>query len=182
MKLINANKQSKNLGITVIGFIVLAVSTFACSAPGDKIFVNSSSGELFTQLVNNNSQAQRTLKLNNNLQFNVILEGTSKGNGTLKIHNLNLRIFDQHDDGVVYEGDVLKVDFKDLNDDKLNEIIITGILKYTGDDESDSVNYESFAQIFSFDCKLGFFISLYKTGRYSIELPAVTVDPVMCVY
>jgi len=110
-------------------------------------------------------RAQHTLKLNNDLQFNVILGGTSRGNGTLKIHNLNLRIFDQHDDGVVYEGDVLNVDFKDLNDDKLNEIIITGILKYAGDNESDPVNYESFAQIFSFDCKLDFFISLYKTGH-----------------
>jgi len=182
MKFINVNKSSKNLGVTIIGFIVLAVSTFACSALGDKMFVSSSLGELFTQLVNNNSQTQRTLKLNNDLQFNVILEGTSKGNGTLKIHNLNLRIFDQHDDGIVYEGDVFNVDFKDLNDDKLNEIIITGILKHTGDNESDPVNDESFAQIFSFDCKLGFFISLYKSGSYSIELPAATVDPVMCVY
>ncbi len=182
MKLINANKQFKNLSAVIIVLITLAVPTFACSEPKNKILVSSSLDKLFTQLVNNNSQIQRRLEFNNKLQFNVMLEGTSKGNGTLKIHNLNLRLFDQHDDGVVYEGGLLKIDFKDLNNDKLSEIIITGILKYTGENESDPVSYESFTQIFSFDCKAGLFVNLYKTGGYSIELPVASVSPVMCVY
>jgi len=181
MKLLNIHKWLKNLSIAAIGVITLATSIFACSEPDDKILVNSSLNNLFTQLINNNSQTQRILKLGNNLQFNVTLNSTPKGNGTLKIHNLNLRIFDQHDDGLVYEGGLLKIDFKDLNNDKLNEIIITGILKYTGDNESDLARYEAFIQIFNFDCKAGLFVSLYKTGGYSIELPSKNVSPVMCV-
>ncbi len=180
MKLFNIHKWLKNLSIAAIGVITLATSIFACSKPDDKILVVSSLNNLFTQLINNNSQTQRILKLGNNLQFNVTLDGTPKGNGTLKIHNLNLRIFDQHDDGLVYEGGLLKIDFKDFNNDKLNEIIITGILKYTGDNESDLARYEEFIQIFNFDCKAGLFVSLYKTGSYSIELPSANVSPVIC--
>ena len=180
IKLIHTNKPFKNLSTPVIGLIALAISTFACSEPNDKALVGTSLNELFTQWVNNNNQTQRTLKLNNHLQFNVILEGTPKGNGTLKIHNLHLRVFDQHDDGIVYEGGLLKIDFKDLNNDKLNEIIITGILKHTGNNESDPANYSPFTQIFSFNCKTGLFMNLYKTDGYSIELPAASANPIVC--
>ncbi len=180
MKWLNAHKWLKNLSIATTGFIMLATSIFACSEPDDKMLVISSLDNLFTQLINNNSQTQRILKLGNDLQFNITLDGTPKGNGTLKIHNLNLRIFDQHDDGLVYEGGLLKIDFQDLNNNKLNEIIITGILKYTGDNESDLARYEEFTQIFNFDCKTGLFMSLYKTSSYSIELPSASVNPVMC--
>lgn len=174
------NKRFKKLSTPIIGLVALASSTVACSGPNDKVLENSSLGKLFTQLSNNNNQTQRKLKLNSNFQFDAILEGTKKGNGTLKVHNLNLRVFDQHDDGIVYEGDLLKIDFKDLNNDTINEIIITGILKYTGNTKSDPTSYSPFTQIFSFNCKTGLFISLYKTAGYSIELPTANVNPVMC--
>ena len=182
MTLAPPHKPFKNLTTITVILIALAISTVACAAPKNKILESSSLNELFTQLVNSHSQTQRTLKLNSNLQFTVTLEGTSKGNGTLKVHNLYLRIFDQHDDGLVYEGNSLNIDFKDLNNDKLNEIIITGTLKYTGNNETDPVSYKPFTQIFSFNCKTGLFITLYKASNYSIELPAKNVNPAVCIH
>ncbi len=123
MKRLNIHKWFKNLIIAITGLLTLGASAFACSEHDDKMLVISSLNTLFTQLVNNNSQTQRILKLSDDLQFNVTLDGTPKGNGTLKIHNLNLRVFDQHDDGLVYEDGLLEIDFKDLNNDKLNEIM-----------------------------------------------------------
>lgn len=93
---------------------------------------------------------------------------------------MKLRIFDQHDDGIVYENNALSIDLKDLNGNGFNELIITGILKYTGDKETDPASYSPFTQIFTYDCNSGFFTSLYKTGDYSIELPVANFSIRKC--
>ena len=169
------------MSATLIGITCLAISTFACSEPENKTLVSSTLGGLFQQLVNKSSQVNRSVALNKRFKFVSQLEGTSKGNGTLTIHNLNLRLYDQHDDGVVYEGGSLRFDLKDLTGNGINELIVTGILKYTGETETDPVSFDSFTQIFTFDCQSGLFISLYKTGDFSIELPMKTIPGRKCI-
>ena len=173
-------KNYKIICSACIGIFTLAASSFACSEPDNKPLIIKTLNALFSQLVNNSGMTQRVIELNNNLHFNVALEGTSKGNGTLKIHNLKLRLFDQHDDGIVYEGGSLKLDLKDINGNKRKELIITGIVKYTGDDDSDPATYESFTQIYTYDCKHGIFISLYKNSAFSIELPTEKTKALKC--
>jgi len=181
MKLTHLNTQKKNMSAALIGITSLAISTFACSEPEDKTLDSSTLGGLFQQLVNKSSQVNRSIALNKHFKFVSQLEGTSKGNGTLKIHNLNLRLYDQHDDGVVYEGGSLKLDLKDLTGNGISELIVTGILKYTGDTETDPVSFDSFTQIFTFDCQAGLFTSLYKTEGFSIELPVEKVQAKTCI-
>lgn len=178
--MIKLTKHLKTLSTAILGLTTLAISTYACSTSENKLLVSSTLGELFKQLLNSDSNIQRTVELNNRLRFIATLEGTSKGNGTLRVHNLNLRLFDQHDDGAVYEGDLLNIDFKDLNNDNFNELIVTGIIKYTSDDEIKAARYESFTQIFSYDCSIGVFKSIYKAGSYSIDLPVSDVKVVKC--
>jgi len=170
----------KPISALVIGLTTLAVSTFACSEPDIKPLVTGELGKIFNTLANNNSSTLRSVKLSKNLIFKSSLEGTNKGNGSITIHNLHLRLFDQHDDGVVYEGNSLKLDLKDITGDNINELIISGIIKYTGDDEAEPASYEPFTQIYTFDCSKGQFISLYRNGTYSIELAANAVKAVEC--
>jgi len=174
-------KRYKTTSTACIGILALAASSFACSEPDNKPLINKSLNALFSQLVNNSGMDQRVVELNKHLRFKVALEGTSKGNGTLKIHNLKLRLFDQHDDGIVYQGGSLKLDLKDINDNRRKELIITGTIKYTGDDDADPATYESFTQIYTFDCNDGIFISLYKNSEFSIELPTEKTKALKCV-
>jgi hypothetical protein len=61
---------------------------------------------------------------------------TSKGNGTLRIANLLLRTFDEHDDGTVYKDSCLSVRFKDPNKEGYPIFEVSGIALMT-DDKSD---------------------------------------------
>ncbi len=180
IKLNTIIKRYKTVSTTCIGILALAASSFACSESENKLLDNKTLNELFGQLANNNDHTQKIVELNKHLRFITTLEGTTKGNGTLKIHNLNLRLFDQHDDGIVYEGGSLKFDLKDLNENKRKELIITGIIKYTGDDESGPSTYKPLTLIYTYDCKAGIFKNMYKNSEYSIELAVEKVEPLKC--
>jgi hypothetical protein len=65
-----------------------------------------------------------------------VLSLTSKGNGTLRLANLLLRVFDEHDDGIVYKDSCLKVQFKNINNDGYLDLDVSGIA-LTTDEKSD---------------------------------------------
>ena len=180
MKTIRLNVLTSKLNSTLIAMVMLAAPMVACSSTDDKLFDNTQTLTLFNDLVNREAQASRRVELAPGLSFPVILEGTSRGNGTLKIHNLHLRVFDEHDDGVVYENRHLAIDFQDLNGDNIKELVISGVVKYTGETETDPVSYENIIHIYTFNCKTGLFSKLYKAGNYSPELSADAVKPRPC--
>ena len=153
--------------------------TTACSSPTTE-FNKSELDILFKQLTINNETTHRTLTLSNNISLTAELEGTSKGNGTLKIHNLFIRAFDQHDDGSVYVNSLINIDLSDITDDGIKEILISGIIKYTGENENDPASYEALDIIYKLDCKSGYFKKLYQAGSYSIELAAPDTQPINC--
>jgi hypothetical protein len=72
------------------------------------------------------------------VKMSATIEVTAKGNGSLRIGNLNLRIFDSHNDGSYYEGEMLGVDFADLDGDGKRELVISGIVCLT-DEKGDKV-------------------------------------------
>src|SRR4029079_17100174 len=49
------------------------------------------------------------------VKMSAVIEVTAKGNGSLRIGNLNLKVFDSHDDGSYYENGLLNIDFSDLD-------------------------------------------------------------------
>lgn len=97
-------------------------------------------------------------------------EMTEKGNGTLQLGNLLLRIYDRHDDGLVYENGLLKLDFIDLDGDSIDEAIVSGVLKSTGEDAGDPVSFSSVNHIFSLNCDTGLFEQLYSSSAYEVVL------------
>src|SRR5215472_9969627 len=73
-----------------------------------------------------------------NIRLMAKIEVTAKGNGLLHIANLNLKVFDSHNDGVFYENEMLNIDFVDLNGDGKREMVISGIVCFT-DEKGDKV-------------------------------------------
>src|SRR5713226_3522996 len=45
------------------------------------------------------------------------IEVSAKGNGSLRIANLDLKVFDGHNDGIYYEHEMLNIDFSDIDGD-----------------------------------------------------------------
>ena len=110
------------------------------------------------------------INISKNISIPVTFKKKKKGNGTLNLNGLLIRIFDQHDDGVIYENSYLNLELKDLNNDNIKEIIFTGIIKYTGEKETDPVSYESISSIYRLNCLTGFFVPIYSASRYPIEI------------
>jgi len=170
----------RKLNTALLAMSLLVTPIAACSTTGNDVFDATQTFTLFNDLVSWDAQTRRVIKLSPDLSFPVILVGTSKGNGTLKIHNLNLRVFDQNDDGVVYENSRLNIGLQDINGDMIKELILSGIVRHTGDSESDPDSYEAIIRIYSFSCKTGLFNILYQAGSFSPELPAQATKPRQC--
>lgn len=72
------------------------------------------------------------------VKFLARVEVTAKGNGFLRLANLNLKVFDDHNDGVYYEDEMLNIDFVDIDGNGKRDIVISGIVCFT-DEKGDRV-------------------------------------------
>lgn len=95
------------------------------------------------------------------------VELTSKGNGTIQLGNLLIRVYDQHDDGVLYKDKELDIYLQDLTRDGNRELILTGILTITDEEDSNHFAYLPFTEIISLDCKNEKFKVLFSQPDYS---------------
>ncbi len=78
------------------------------------------------------------------------VEVSSKGNGTLKIGGLSIRTYDNHDDGVLYEGGALQHQFIDIDEDGDLDLIVSGIATITTD-KGIFLRREAIVSIFLYD-------------------------------
>jgi hypothetical protein len=123
-----------------------------------------------------------TLALGHGLNVTASVQMTSKGNGTLSLPNLGLRLFDQHDDGLVYRGGLLKLDLVTLGDDRYASILVSGILQHTGEKESDPIEEEAAVFIYRLDCRSGKFVQTYRNSSINIEIATEKVAQIKCRY
>lgn len=74
-------------------------------------------------------------------QFNIKgeLEMTSKGNGTLRVANLHFRLYDDHNDGVLFDKRCLNVTLKDLNHDGILDLEVSGAIQEMDEKDEDKV-------------------------------------------
>ena len=100
----------------------------------------------------------------------MVFEGTSKGNGTLQLSNLLLRIYDRHDDGVLYKDGLLTLRFEDLNQDGWCDIHVTGTVLLTGEKESDPVLSVPLEVIYQFRPATGNFIDVSQLAPIWLNL------------
>lgn len=83
------------------------------------------------------------------VKFIARIEVSAKGNGSLQIANLNLKVFDDHSDGSYYENEMLSIEFADLDGDGKRELIISGIVCFTGDKGDKVLHREAVVFIYA---------------------------------
>lgn len=60
---------------------------------------------------------------------------TTKGNGVISVPGLNIRIYDGHDDGLMFENQLLKCEWKDIDADGFLDLVVSGNAIRKGDEE-----------------------------------------------
>ncbi len=83
------------------------------------------------QRINHDNRQHYLVTLSPNLRFNTSIEGTAKGNATLTIANLVLRVADQHEDQYTFGNTTLSVNT--YPQEKL--LSFSGILEVWDDEE-----------------------------------------------
>lgn len=108
---------------------------------------------------------EREIEIGPGVKFAAVVEVTVRGNGTLRVANLDeLRVFDEYDDGAVYVGGLLHVEFVDITNDGYKDLVITGTVVHTGEKETDPRTYETVTSIYVFDPKKKEFHLVFHCG------------------
>jgi hypothetical protein len=81
---------------------------------------------------------EKELVLAPDVRMAATIEVTAKGNDSLRVGNLKLKVFDSHNDGSYYENEMLKIEFPDIDADGKRELVISGIVCFT-DEKGDKV-------------------------------------------
>ena len=109
-------------------------------------------------------QYNKTFQIGPNRSIPVVVDVTAKGNGWMKVANLCLRVYKEHDDGEVFDPPLLHVEFVDITGDGFKGLVIVGTLKRTGEKETDPTTTEPIASIYTFDPKTNHFNLRFRCG------------------
>lgn len=96
---------------------------------------------------------RKEIEIGPDVKLQARVDVTVRRNGTLTIANLELRVLDEYDDGAVYVGGLLHVEFVDITGDGFKDLVITGTVVHTGEKETDPRSYEAVTSIYVFDPK-----------------------------
>jgi hypothetical protein len=99
------------------------------------------------------------------------VEVTSKGNGWLAIANADVRIYDGHDDGNLFEPPMLRVLSRDVNGDGLMDLVVVGNRVHTGEKGGEHLRAERVAAVLLFDSGIDGFRVIEDLGSL-VELRA----------
>lgn len=170
------------MGTTLAGAFALIVGGVGCVgfvAPARAAEVDVKT--LFSQADQNGGVRRLSLKLGPLTVEDVVFDVTRRGNGTVSIPSLTLKLFDQHDDGLVYRDGVLRLDAVQMYRDAPLSLIVSGIVRRTGEKENGPVTDEAITFVYYLDCKEGRFERAFGTSSWEIiELKPVNTDKISC--
>jgi hypothetical protein len=83
---------------------------------------------------------------------------TSKGNGSLQWKGGFLRLYDAHDDGVLYSPPLLRNELRDTNGDGYKDIVVWGTVTLTSDETSDPLQHIPVRTVLKYDPHSGNFL------------------------
>jgi len=129
--------------IMTLALLSLATSSDNTLTPDDlKPHPNESNGMLY---------CDKEIALSKDFSTNASLEITSKGNGTLKILNLSLRVYDSHHDSNFYKNKMLDIEFIDIDDDDHLDLVISGIYYVTSEKDDGILEEHAVFLLYLFD-------------------------------
>jgi len=111
----------------------------------------------------------KTIQISKDISSVAKVSVTAKGNGVLSVANLRLRVFDAHDDGIIYEDGLLRTEFIDIDRDGCKDLVISGIALSTGEKEGEPAMHHCIVFIYMFDPKQKKFVCMYKTSGFDIQ-------------
>ncbi|MBI3725617.1 hypothetical protein HY251_16945 [bacterium] len=93
---------------------------------------------LLLMLQDGNADDRLQLEVGHGVTLDVELGTTNKGNGIVRLGDLDIRVLDCHDDGFVYRDGVLSMCFCDLNGDGYLDLVVwgVGLIPAVDDDKS----------------------------------------------
>jgi hypothetical protein len=91
-------------------------------------------------------------------------ESTSKGNGVLTLKNLKLRVYDEHQDLITFEGNYLKLEWLSAENGKVNGLVVSGIANIYEEDGEKVVRREPIACFFRWVKETKKFDVIYGRG------------------
>jgi len=112
---------------------------------------------------------ERSVEIGHGINLDAVIDVTVRRNGTLRVGNLKLRVLDEYDDGKVYVGGLLHVEFIDVTGDGFKDLVITGTVIHTGEKETEPRSYETVTSIYVFDPKKREFHLAFHCGP-SLEI------------
>jgi predicted enzyme involved in methoxymalonyl-ACP biosynthesis len=115
------------------------------------------------------SSWEDTIEIHKDVLTNARIEVTSKGNGTLEVLNLSLRIYDSHDDTGVYKDQMLLIEFTDLNEDGYLDLMVTGIYHVTPEQRDGVLEEHVVVFMCHFEPKTNQFKKIYQQMPVGLE-------------
>jgi hypothetical protein len=107
--------------------------------------------------------ARKSIPIGHGISADAHIEFTAKGNGHLSVAGLIVRVYDDHDDGRVFEPRLLNIVFVDVTGDSYTDLIISGAEVLTEDSDSSDGRTEVFA-CFVYEPSSGTFVRGYAQG------------------
>lgn len=73
------------------------------------------------------SYAENRMDLGKGVFISLKFQITTKGNGLLTLPGLAVRVYDSHDDGLIFRGGLLHCEWCDLDGDGVLELVVSGL-------------------------------------------------------
>ena len=146
-----------NVGLAMLLLMALSRYSFAQTIHiGDfKPDVNGMPGE---------QRYEKSIEVGTEADITAVVDVTARGNGILAFANLKLKVLDEHDDGLIYVGGLLYVEFVDVSEDGFKDVVITGTIANTGEKETDRVTYSTVTSIYVYQPQRREFRSVFHIG------------------
>jgi hypothetical protein len=111
---------------------------------------------------------KREIMLAPDVKMTVTIEVTAKGNGNMRIGNLDLKVFDEHNDGTYYENGLLSIEFPDINRDGKRQMVVSGIVCFTGEKGEKVLRREAIVYIYALQPDRTF-KEVYRNTKFRID-------------
>lgn len=127
---------------------------------------------LIREVAKTSSSKVTEIRLSDNLILPAEVAVSPKGNGSLAVSNLELMVYDNHDNGMIYGKEGVSITLTDLDHDGVKEIVISGVLVFTGEKESDPKVYSHFVRGYKYNTSTKKFKEILAVGDYQPDINA----------
>lgn len=148
--------------LIIVIFAMFSVSSFATEELKD----------LISQAARSDNEFYTQLELSSDISLPATIRVSTKGNGSLSVANLRLKVYDSHGDTRIYDNSDIKINLVDLDGDNLKELLLSGIVIYTGEKGDINEIETHFVRGYKYDLATETFINILAVGNFQPDYNA----------